>query len=182
MNLRGSGAPRPRQTRRSGTRWLLALTSTAMVAAGLATTTAPAQALPAPTAVQVTTTATTLSAADLYERRVRVLINRKRAARGLPRLRPAACPDGTALRWSRHLAATDTFYHQSMTTVLDTCNAQYAGETLGRGSMSPSRLVYLWMHSSGHRAVLLSTKSRRFGVGAVPYGTGWVVAANFVRF
>ena len=181
MNLRGFGAPRPRRITRPATRMLLALTSTAMLGAGLTvTSTAPAQAMPTKTAtVQV---ATALSAPDLYERRVRVLINRKRIARGLPRLRPAACVNGTSLRWSRHLAATGGFYHQSMTDVLNTCQAQYAGETLGRGSMTPNRLVYLWMHSPGHRTVLLSPKSRRFGVGATRYGTGWVVAANFVRF
>ncbi|HJR36919.1 MAG TPA: CAP domain-containing protein, partial [Nocardioidaceae bacterium] len=61
--------------------------------------------------------------------------------------------------------------------------AMYAGETLGRGAISPRRLVRMWMHSDGHRHVLLSRKSRRIGIGAVPDAYGrWVVAANFMRF
>ncbi len=70
-----------------------------------------------------------------------------------------------------------------MGSVLDKCNAQYAGETLGRGSMSPRKLVRMWMHSPGHREILLTPKARRIGIGATPDSSGgWVVAANFVRF
>ena len=75
------------------------------------------------------------------------------------------------------------FYHQSMLDVLNRCNAVYAGETLGRGAITPRTLVRMWMRSDGHRAVLLSSKSRRSGVGATPDSSGrWVVAANFMRF
>ena len=63
------------------------------------------------------------------------------------------------------------------------CNAVYAGETLGRGTITPRTLVRMWMRSDGHRAVLLNSKSRRIGVGATPDSSGrWVVAANFMRF
>jgi len=67
--------------------------------------------------------------------------------------------------------------------VLSKCNASYAGETLGRGTMTPKRLVRLWMRSSAHKKVLISPKSRRIGVGVTPdkYGR-WVVTANFIRF
>jgi uncharacterized protein YkwD len=152
-----------------------------MVASGLtATNTTSANAMPVQARVATTTT---MSAPDLFERRVQVLVNRRRTAHGLPRLGFASCPDGSAERWARYLAARDAFYHQSMSSVLSRCNATYAGETLGRGSLTPRMLVRMWMQSPGHRAVLLSPKSRRFGVGATPYGNGgWVVAANFVRF
>lgn len=135
--------------------------------------------LQAPTLLLATSTAGYSSS---YESAVQSHINRRRAARGLPRLRLVSCADGTAESWSRHLASTGAFYHQSMDRVLDRCDARYAGETLGRGTMTPRRLVRLWMRSSGHRAILLSRQSRRIGVGATTDANGrWVVAANFVR-
>lgn len=122
-------------------------------------------------------------APDTYEKRVRHLVNRRRESRGLRTLRPAACPDRVAEDWSSFLAAANEFFHQSMADVLGYCNARYAGETLGRGTIGPRRLVRMWMHSEGHRAVLLSPQARRIGVGAKPDGTGrWVVAAEFMRF
>lgn len=138
-------------------------------------TTAPAAA----TASQSSSAAVT----DEYETRVQRQVNRVRRNHGLHRLRLADCTDRVAERWSVHLAATAGFYHQSMNDVLDECSAAYAGETLGRGTMTPRGLVRLWMNSPPHRAVLLSGKSRRIGVGATPDDSGrWVVAANFMRF
>ncbi|HSE10731.1 MAG TPA: CAP domain-containing protein [Nocardioidaceae bacterium] len=123
------------------------------------------------------------SAAETYERRVQRLVNVRRANHGLSRLRLASCADGTAETWSRYLARRNQFFHQSMTTVLNTCNARYAGETLGRGAMTPRKLVRMWMNSPGHRTILLSKRSRRIGIGATPDAYGrWVVAANFIRF
>jgi uncharacterized protein YkwD len=110
-------------------------------------------------------------------------VNKRRAAHDLRRLKVASCADDVAESWSRYLAANNEFFHQSMTDVLDRCDATYAGETLGRGSMRPRKLVRMWMESPGHRAVLLSSKARRIGIGATPDADGrWVVAANFIRF
>jgi uncharacterized protein YkwD len=123
------------------------------------------------------------SVAETYEARVQRLVNVRRANHGLSRLRLAACADGTAEDWSRYLASRNQFFHQSMSTVLNRCGARYAGETLGRGAMTPRKLVRMWMHSPGHRAILLSSQSRRIGIGATPDAYGrWVVAANFIRF
>lgn len=142
-------------------------------------------------ALSITPTATastgsaTMSAAQIdgYESKTQYWVNRQRVQRGLPRLRLAGCAETVAKRWSEHLAVTGEFYHQSMSDVLNRCDARYAGETLGRGTMTPRGLVKLWMQSPPHRAVLLSSKSRRIGVGATYDSTGrWVVAANFVRF
>lgn len=122
-------------------------------------------------------------APSTYEARVQRWVNKKRAHHNLRRVRLSRCPDGTAERWSRHLAATGRFYHQSMRKVLRRCNARYAGETLGRGSMRPKRLVRMWMNSPGHRKILLSRQARRIGIGAEKVGRGrWVVTANFVRY
>jgi uncharacterized protein YkwD len=181
MHTRGSGEPRPRTLTRSGTRLVAGTVTLALAVFGLmGLTTAPANALQTKTLVA----GTSLSMApSTYEKRVQHIVNKRRANHGLPRLRVAACATTTAQRWSRHLAESNQFYHQSMSTVLKNCKARYAGETLGRGSMAPRRLVRMWMQSPGHRAVLLSPKSRRIGVGATPDAYGrWVVAANFIRF
>jgi hypothetical protein len=77
-----------------------------------------------------------------YESKVQYHINKKREARGLPKLRLESCTDGTAERWAQHLAESGSFYHQDMGNIIDRCNAYYAGETLGRGAISPRKLVY----------------------------------------
>ena len=181
MNTRGFGVLRPHITR-TATRLVVSTLAAALGTAGVTgVATAPAHSAQAVSAM--TTTSTLSVAPDTYERRVQRLVNNRRAARGLPRLRLASCADGTAGRWSNYLAANDEFYHQSMSIVLDKCNAEYASETLGRGSMGPRKLVSMWMQSPTHKAVLISTKSRRIGIGATPDAYGrWVVAANFVRF
>lgn len=122
-------------------------------------------------------------AASTYESRVQHLINNRRDARNLRPLRLANCTDEVAEHWSSYLAQNNLFYHQDMGEILARCNAVYAGETLGRGSISPRTLVKMWMQSDGHRHVLLSPKSRRIGIGAKPDAYGrWVVAANFMHF
>ena len=149
-----------------------ATTAAATTAATTAVTTAAASA-------------TAMSAAQVedYETQTQYWVNRQRVKRGLPRLRLAGCAEVVAKEWSKHLAVSGEFYHRSMSDVLDRCDAMYAGETLGRGTMTPRGLVTLWMQSPPHREVLLSSKSRRIGVGATYDDTGrWVVAANFLRF
>lgn len=180
MNTRSFGVHRPR-TIGTATRALVTALVTALVVSGLsALVLSPATAAPTRS---VATSASASSAADTYEHRVKRQVNKRRARHGLRRLRLASCPDSTAAGWSRHLASSDSFYHQSMVDILDECDAEYAGETLGRGTMSPRKLVRMWMNSPAHRAVLISTKSRRIGIGATPDAYGrWVVAANFVRF
>ena len=148
------------------------------LAATLATFGLTAVASPA----QAASSAVLQMSAETYESRVQAHVNRKRAARGLPKLRLESCTDGTAERWASHLASTGEFYHQSMMTIINKCDAYYAGETLGRGAISPKKLVYLWMHSPAHKDVLLSRHARRIGVGSYLSGGQWVTAANFTKF
>ena len=118
-----------------------------------------------------------------YERRVLRHVNRVRHGHGLRALTFAPCTNQAANRWSAHLAATNSLQHQSMTSLLRRCDAHYAGETLGLGTVYPGKLVSMWMHSSPHRHILLSKAPRRIGIGATPNSSGrWVVAANFMRF
>jgi uncharacterized protein YkwD len=147
--------------------------------AALSATAPPATALTARTAL----VASPAMRSGSYEHRVQHWINVRRAHHGLRALRFSACADRAAERWGAHLALTDTFVHQSMWTIMNRCDARYAGETLGRGAITPKHLVRLWMHSPPHRAVLLSRHPRRIGIGAYPNLRGeWVVAADFMRF
>jgi uncharacterized protein YkwD len=118
---------------------------------------------------------------DTYEQGVQHWVNQVRKQHHLRPLSIAGCTDSVAERWSSHLAATNGFYHQSMTRLLSKCHARYAGETLGRGAITPRHLVTMWMHSPPHRAVLMSKSPTRIGIGATPSAGQWVVAANFMR-
>jgi uncharacterized protein YkwD len=153
---------------------LVAALAAVLATAGLAiVTTAPANA---------DGRVTSLSS-ETYELKVQQRINERRAQHGLRKLSLEPCTDGTAERWAQKLAETNAFYHQSMGDIIDRCDAFYAGETLGKGAISPNRLVRLWMQSPPHRKVLLSKRAKRIGVGAYADSTGaWVTAANFTRF
>ena len=160
---------------RPALRALVAALTVALAAIGLSVVAAPVNA--------AETSKVMSMSSSTYESRVQYWINVKRSHHGLGKLRFQSCTDGTAERWANYLASNDLFFHQDMGNILDKCNAYYAGETLGRGSISPRRLVYLWMHSPAHRDVLLSHYAKRIGVGAYidSYGQ-WVTAANFTRF
>ena len=118
-----------------------------------------------------------------YERATLRGINAVRRAHHLQPLTFASCTNKVARKWSAFLSRTNGFYHQSMLGLLSLCHARYAGETLGMGTMTPKKLVSLWMHSPPHRHILLSKSPQRIGIGATPNSKGeWVVAANFMRF
>lgn len=159
---------------RPALRALVAVLAVALATVGLSMIAAPANAA---------SSAALSMSAGTYEAKVQYWVNVKRSKHGLGKLQLQSCTDGTAERWAQHLAATDSFYHQDMGNILNTCNAYYAGETLGRGAISPHRLVYLWMHSPAHRHVLLSKYAKRIGVGSYVDSHGqWVTAANFTKF
>jgi uncharacterized protein YkwD len=162
---------------------LAAALATLMVVAGLSAVTAPAHAKAGKTGGTKGAHSRVMSMSnDTYESKVRYFINKRRAKHGLAKLSFESCTDGVAERWARKLADTGTFYHQDMGSVLNRCDAYYAGETLGKGAISPYRLVQLWMQSPPHRHVLLSKNAKRIGVGAYVDGSGlWVTAANFTK-
>lgn len=178
MNTRGSGVLRPRSTRTAPGRLSTALSG---AVAGLALALA-ASAVPGAAPAAAASTTMTAEALDTYEQRVQRLVNARRASHGLRRVRFATCANRVAQEWSDHLSETGLFEHRSMEEVLDRCDASYAGETLGRGTMTARKLVRMWMQSPGHRAILLSRKPRRIGVGAAHDDSGrLVVTANFIR-
>jgi uncharacterized protein YkwD len=172
----GNQTPR---TRTGRTRLVTALVAVAALA--LPTGISLTAAASASSATTVTTVRT--AAQQTYETQVIHYVNVQRHLHGLPSVYSAACPEYTSARWAYHLASTDAFYHQSMYKLLDKCHAHYAGETLGRGAISPQTLVTMWMNSPPHRAVLMSAAPRRIGVGSYLDARGeWVTAANFIKF
>jgi len=170
-----------RGTLRRALATLVALVATAGVVGGTASPTA---ARPAPDRVATHQAADRYRAMDpeVYATKVLRAINDKRTARNLRPLRLDRCTDGLADTWGEYLADTGRFLHQSLTPFFRRCNATYAGETLAKGAVSPQRIVSLWMHSDGHRRIMLSRSPNRVGVGAFPDAHGtWVVAADFTR-
>jgi uncharacterized protein YkwD len=156
---------------------------TLVTAAGV-TAAAPSTATAATPAVSLVSTANVFPAYSdtYYEQGVQYWVNRVRKQHGLRPLSLATCTDRVAEAWTTHLAATSSFYHQSMTRLLNKCRAYYAGETLGKGAITPRTLVTMWMHSAPHRAVLMSRSPTRIGIGAMPTASGeWVVTANFMK-
>ena len=166
-------------------RKILAAAVVTLVTAAGVTAAAPSTATAATPAVSLVATKAAVFPAysdTYYEQGVQYWVNRVRKQHGLHALSLAGCADGVAESWSTVLATTNSFYHQSMTRLLSRCHARYAGETLGKGSITPRTLVTMWMHSPPHRAVLMSPSPNRIGVGATPTASGeWVVAANFLR-
>lgn len=174
MNTRFLGAARPRAGRGTVVRLLLAATLGTIVTVALAFGSASTASAASSAASMAPST---------YEKQVQYWVNVRRRAHGLAPVRLASCTDHVAERWAAYLADHNLFFHQSMQAALSRCDARYAGETLGRGDIRPRVLVRMWMHSDGHRAILLSRQARRIGVGAKPDAHGrWVVAANFMRF
>ena len=121
------------------------------------------------------------SPSDRYESRLQAVVNSRRATHGLRPLRFDPCTDRIAERWGRHLARNGAFEHQSLSPLLRRCEARWAGETLAYGRITPRRMVRMWMHSPGHRAILLSRRATHVGIGAARDSRGWVVAADFTR-
>ena len=104
-----------------------------------------------------------------YENRVMDKVNEKRVRAGRSRLRVyQSCLDSKSESWARHLAEIGRLEHRNQRRVLADCNLHWTGETVALGSrrsLSPGELVSAWMHSPDHRAILLTRRANRAGVG-----------------
>jgi uncharacterized protein YkwD len=116
---------------------------------------------------QAAQTATVKPRSDSWEARVITLTNHRREAHGRKPLTAAACPDGFAEPWTRHLATKRVLVHQDLHPMLSCPGTSFAGENIAFGFDSPRALVSAWMHSEGHRANILSRHFHRIGV------SGW---------
>ena len=131
--------------------------------------------LAALTTSPLTATAGASPQVDARERAIVRAINRQRAKHGLARVRSSRRLARAADFHSWEMLDADYFAHESRDGgSFDRRIRRYArhrslGETLamlgGCGSGSARRVVRMWMNSSGHRAVLLSSSYRRIGIG-----------------
>lgn len=95
-----------------------------------------------------------------FEKRLVAKINQARAAHGLGKVRIRSNLNRSARGWARHLLRADAFHHARL--------ARGTSENLAWGTCSyagPSRIVTMWMNSSGHRAALLRRGIRLVGPG-----------------
>lgn len=105
---------------------------------------------------------------DSWEAKVLKLTNKRRAAHGVKPLKAGNCPDHFAESWTRHMARTRDFEHQSLSPFFKRCNGiSTAGENIAYGYETPAALVSAWMHSTGHRENILNPHFHRIGV------SGW---------
>jgi uncharacterized protein YkwD len=131
---------------------------------------------------------------DSAERGVIRAINRQRAAYGLGKVRAAARLNRAADFHSREMLFGNYFAHPSLNgnpmerRVRRYSHSRRVGETLAMlGGRCPrhmgGRVVSMWMNSSSHRAVLLSSRFKRLGVarrgGRLGGGRACIVTADF---
>jgi uncharacterized protein YkwD len=112
------------------------------------------------------------NAPNSYEQSILYWTNVQRKRHGVRPLTLGSCVDRYAESWGRHLASTNTFYHQSLSPIMRTCDKRAAGENLGKGNVSARRMVQLWMNSAGHRRNLLNPHYHHIGIGSVYSGGG----------
>ena len=104
---------------------------------------------------------------DRGERTVIRTINRARATHGLRRLRAGRRLARADDAHSRNMLRADFFAHGSFAQrVRRYVRLRRIGETIAMTSRcSPRTVVRMWLNSPGHRAVLLSGRFRRVGIG-----------------
>jgi uncharacterized protein YkwD len=111
---------------------------------------------------------------DRVERKVVRLVNRIRTHHGLRKLKASRTLAHAASDHTGDMLRADYLSHDSKdgtpmaTRVRRYTGARWVGENIAVTSRRRGvarRVVRMWMASSSHRAVLLSPKSRRIGVG-----------------
>jgi len=119
---------------------------------------------------------------DAYTNRLVIAMNDVRRKHHLRALRTRPCVGTYASRWAAYLARTGKFEHQSLTPILRTCGLSRVGEILAKGNVRPRYMITMWLHSPGHRALLLDRRFRIAGVSARRDSTGaWVGCIDFGR-
>jgi uncharacterized protein YkwD len=107
------------------------------------------------------------------------LINRARAQHGLSSLHSTGSLERAAAAHSRDMVRRDFFSHESpggstpqqridRTGYLSGARSWAIGETIAWGTggfATPASIVRDWLHSPGHRAILLDGRFRDLGIG-----------------
>jgi len=106
--------------------------------------------------------------------------NVKREAHDMHAVKPQTCADRYAEKQAAWMANHHKLKHQSMSTILDSCDFTRVAENIAYGFSTGRAVVTAWMKSPGHRANLLNKKMRWIGVGAVQDENGvWWVSQVF---
>jgi uncharacterized protein YkwD len=98
------------------------------------------------------------------------LINRERAAYGLPRLREDSRLDRSAQAWTDTMVATRQFDHGGdfAARISDVGYVwSSAGENIATGFTTPAAVVSAWIHSPGHCQNILDPDYKSVGTGVV---------------
>lgn len=141
----------------------------------------------APTSGAVTIPAE--SALGTYEQQVVDLVNKERAAAGLPALKVNMTLAKVAKTKAADLRDNNYFSHTSPTygspfDMMKQFGITYtaAGENIAKGQKTPAEVMKGWMNSPGHKANILNSKYTEIGVGYVTdsNGTGYWVQ-EFIR-
>ncbi|MEL7658041.1 MAG: CAP domain-containing protein [Bacillota bacterium] len=153
-----------------------------------ATTAAPAKST-APTAAPAKSTAPTSANIGAYEQQVVDLVNKERAAAGLPALKVNTALANVAEKKAEDLRDKNYFAHQSPTygspfDMMKQFGISYsaAGENIAKGQRTPAEVMNGWMNSPGHKANILNSNFTEIGVGYVTDSNGagyWV--QHFIR-
>lgn len=159
------------------------------------TTAAPAQPADKATAAapaketQTAQAAPASSAYGSYEQQVVDLVNKERAAVGLPALKVNTKLAAVAEKKAEDLRDKNYFDHQSPTygspfDMMKQFGISYtsAGENIAKGQKTPADVMNGWMNSPGHKANILNSSYTEIGVGYVTDSNGttyWV--QHFIR-
>ena len=123
------------------------------------------------------------ASAETYADALLRYTNNERVKAHLPAFRLSLCAKGRfAEPWSRHLAATRTLTHQSLSPIMSQCHASAAGENIAKGNVTPAQMVAMWMGSPGHRANILNPRYTAIGIGATRGSDRYIYGVqDFVR-
>jgi len=154
-----------------------------------AATPAKPAATPAKPAANTQTPANTASSFGTYEQQVVDLVNKERAAAGLPALKVNTKLSAVAEKKAEDMRDKNYFSHTSPTygspfDMMRQFGVSYstAGENIAKGQRTPAAVMDGWMNSPGHRANILNSSYTEIGVGYVTDSNGntyWV--QQFIR-
>ncbi|NUU63180.1 CAP domain-containing protein [Paenibacillus agri] len=133
--------------------------------------TAPPKATPVP-AKPVPTQAPAAGQAGTYTQQIVTLVNKERAAAGLPPVSALDSLNKVAAAKATDMRSNNYFDHNSPTygspfDMMKSFGITYraAGENIAMGQRSPEEVMTAWMNSPGHRANILNKDFNYIGVG-----------------
>ncbi|QLQ10650.1 MAG: CAP domain-containing protein [Nocardioidaceae bacterium] len=163
--------------------WVAAVITGLIAGLSLSTT---AATVPTATAMQLkSANAHDAAWVKKYNKRLRELVNKRRANHGFKPAKNTQCAAKWAAHWSAKMTKTGKFAHSDLGGLLNKCNANYASENIAMiwDGAKPRDIVRMWMNSPGHRANILNKKARLTGVSVRwdDKQQAWVAVQNFVR-